>query len=93
MIDTSARPDTSEQQERRRLLLAMAKAGQFKGVTPRLLPAFLHPDRLNDKELVAELREQLDSLASAAFATLRNWWWRAYLMCRSENRRRFGSFS
>jgi pimeloyl-ACP methyl ester carboxylesterase len=51
LLDTSARPDTAEQSEKRRLLLAMSKAGQFKGVTPRLLPLLIHPDRLEDKDL------------------------------------------
>lgn len=51
LLDTSARPDTEEQQQKRRLLLAMSKAGQFKGVTPRLLPLLIHPDRIDDKDL------------------------------------------
>lgn len=51
LLDTSARPDTDEQKERRRLLLIMAQRGQFKGVTPRLLPMLIHPDRLKDVEV------------------------------------------
>src|SRR5258708_4660841 len=46
LLDTSARPDTMDQQQRRRLLMQMAKAGEFKGVTPRLLPVLIHPTRL-----------------------------------------------
>lgn len=49
LFDTTARPDTEEQRERRRGLLWLAKTGKFKGVTPRLLPMILHPDRLEDK--------------------------------------------
>lgn len=51
LLNTSARADMPEQRERRRLLLAMAKGGQFKGVTPRLLPMLIHPDRLQDTAL------------------------------------------
>lgn len=51
LLDTTARPDTPEQTARRRGLIELAEKGQFHGVTSRLLPAFLHPDRLNDKAL------------------------------------------
>lgn len=46
LLDTSARPDTAEQSRRRRLLMAMAESGQFRGVTPRLLPQLVHPSRI-----------------------------------------------
>lgn len=46
LLDTSARPDTEEQKRRRRGLMALSKSGQFKGVTPRLLPSLIHPSRL-----------------------------------------------
>src|SRR5258708_6586440 len=49
LLDTSARPDTPEQAERRRALIALAKTGKFKGVTPRLLPLLIHPARLQDR--------------------------------------------
>ena len=45
-LDTSARPDTEEQSRRRRLLMALADTGQFRGVTPRLLPQLIHPSRI-----------------------------------------------
>ncbi len=46
LLDTSARPDTPEQARRRRGLISFARSGLFKGVTPRLLPQLVHPDRL-----------------------------------------------
>lgn len=46
LLDTSARPDTAEQSKRRMDLMALARTGSFKGVTPRLLPLLLHPSRL-----------------------------------------------
>jgi pimeloyl-ACP methyl ester carboxylesterase len=51
LLDTSARPDTPEQTKDRRALINMCQQGQFKGVTPRLLPRWIHPSRLNDKAL------------------------------------------
>jgi pimeloyl-ACP methyl ester carboxylesterase len=47
LIDTQARPDTEEAKERRRGLIELSSKGQFKGVTPRLLPLLLHPDHLD----------------------------------------------
>lgn len=48
LCDTSARPDTPEQKTRRQTLLTLSRSGKFKGVTPRLLPSLIHPDRLED---------------------------------------------
>lgn len=45
LLDTSARPDTPEQTERRQALLALSRQGQFRGVTPRLLPLLVHASR------------------------------------------------
>ena len=46
LLDTSARPDTPEQARRRRGLMTLTRSGQFKGVTPRLLPQLVHPANL-----------------------------------------------
>jgi pimeloyl-ACP methyl ester carboxylesterase len=51
LLDTSARPDTPAQTTRRHDLIALAQRGEFHGVTPRLLPLLIHPDRLKDKAL------------------------------------------
>jgi pimeloyl-ACP methyl ester carboxylesterase len=68
LFDTSARADTPEQQERRRLLLALSRSGQFKGVTPRLLPLLIHPDRLQDKDLTTNVMAMAERVGRAAFA-------------------------
>ena len=47
LLDTSARPDDAVQARRRRGLMALTRSGQFRGVTPRLLPQLVHPDRLD----------------------------------------------
>jgi pimeloyl-ACP methyl ester carboxylesterase len=46
LLDTSARPDSEAQRERRLGLIELAQIGSFKGVTPRLLPLMLHEKHL-----------------------------------------------
>ncbi len=48
LFDTSARPDTPEQREKRQGLIRLSQTGKFKGVTPRLLPMLIHPDNLQN---------------------------------------------
>jgi pimeloyl-ACP methyl ester carboxylesterase len=48
LLDTSARPDTPEQTASRRNLMQMCERGEFKGVTRRLLPQWIHPSRVDD---------------------------------------------
>ncbi len=67
LLDTSARTDTPEQSERRRLLMDMSYAGEFKGVTPRLLPLLIHPDRQKDTELVASVMGMAERVGADAF--------------------------
>lgn len=59
LIDTSARADTDEQLARRGDLIKQVEkvaASWFTGVTKRLLPLLIHPDRQHDEELVATIK-------------------------------------
>ena len=67
LLDTSARPDSEEQTRRRRALLALARTGRFKGVTPRLLPTLLHPDRLADPILTGRVMAMAGRIGRDAF--------------------------
>lgn len=68
LMDTSARPDTPEQALRRRGLMALvARGNRFKGVTPRLLPLLLHPDRLGDQAICNEVMAMADRVGPAAY--------------------------
>jgi pimeloyl-ACP methyl ester carboxylesterase len=67
LLDTSARADTPEQRSKRQLLLTMSKTGQFKGVTPRLLPLLIHKDRLNDQELTITITAMAERVGRQAF--------------------------
>jgi len=51
LLDTSARADTPERAAQRRGFIELAQKGQFKGIQPRMLPVYLHPDHLRDKAL------------------------------------------
>ena len=66
LLDTSARPDTPEQARRRRGLMALTASGQFRGVTPRLLPQLIHPSRL-DGPLGAEVTAMAERVGKEAF--------------------------
>lgn len=67
LFDTSARPDSPEQRERRQALLALAQAGQFKGVTPRLLPLLIHPDHLQNKDVTDTIMAMAERVGRDAF--------------------------
>jgi pimeloyl-ACP methyl ester carboxylesterase len=66
LFDTSARPDTPEQTERRRGLFTLSQSGQFRGVTQRLLPMLVHPSRLNGP-LAAEVMAMAERVGRDAF--------------------------
>ncbi len=51
LLDTSARADTPERAAQRRGFIELAQKGQFKGITPRMLPVYLHPDHLTDEAI------------------------------------------
>lgn len=67
LFDTSARPDTPEQSRRRRGLMALSRAGRFRGVTPRLLPMLVHPDRVEEQPLADEVMAMADRVGKEAF--------------------------
>lgn len=68
LIATSARPDTHEQTERRCGLIALAERGRFRGVTPRLIPLLIHPDRLADEPLKQIIYDMAERIGPDAFA-------------------------
>ena len=57
LLDTTARDRDPGNKDRRRTMMAQAQAGKFKGITSRYLEAFLHPDRLADKELTGAVTD------------------------------------
>lgn len=67
LVDTTARPDTDEQKERRQGLIRLAKTGKFKGVTPRLLPLLIHPDRMEEDAVAGEVMRMAERVGRDAF--------------------------
>lgn len=72
LLDTSARADTPEQSQRRRDLLELSRLGQFRGVTPRLLPLLIHKDRLSDHALVQTIVNMAEAVGPDAFRRQQN---------------------
>ena len=67
LLDTNARADTPEAAARRRGLLALSEKGNFKGVTPRLLPLYLHENSLQQPALTAAVMDMAESLGPEVF--------------------------
>lgn len=67
LLDTSAAPDEPSRKRNREHLIRMAQAGRFRGVTPRLLPLFLHPDRLADAALTESVMAMTARVGRDAF--------------------------
>ncbi len=67
LLDTSARPDTAEQAERRRGFIELTHKGEFKGVTERLLPLLIHPDRTGDRDLTGTVMGMAERVGKEAF--------------------------
>lgn len=67
LLDTAAAPDTPEQTSRRRGLIDLASRGQFKGVTPRLLPLLVHPARITEQPLAGQVMAMAERVGPDAF--------------------------
>jgi pimeloyl-ACP methyl ester carboxylesterase len=67
LLDTSAHPDTQQMMKFRQELINLARIGQFKGVTRRLLPKLIHPDRLADHALVESITNMAERVGRDAF--------------------------
>ena len=67
LLDTTARPDTPDQLSRRRGLIQLARSGKFRGVTPRLLPLLIHPDRQFETALTATVMTMAERVGQEAF--------------------------
>jgi pimeloyl-ACP methyl ester carboxylesterase len=68
LLDTNARADTPAQRKRRQQLIRLSRVGNFKGVTPRLLPSLIHPDRLEETALTDTIYAMAGRVGQEAFA-------------------------
>ena len=67
LLDTAALPDSEERRQQRLELIKLAEIGEFKGVAPRLLPQFIHPDRLQDGKLTDAIMDMTQRVGRDAF--------------------------
>ena len=67
LLDTRARSDTPEETARRRGLLELSAKGEFRGVTPRLLPLLIHPDRQADDALTGVVMAMAEAVGREGF--------------------------
>src|SRR3546814_6064765 len=67
LLDTRFQTDSAEEAARRRGLIELAEKGQFKGVTPRLLPLFIHGARLDDAGLTGPVMAMTERVGREAF--------------------------
>ncbi len=66
LLDTTARPDTPEQTERRKMQFEMVKAGRFAEIPGMLFPALVHANRRNDTALRALVDDMFFALGPDA---------------------------
>ncbi len=64
ILDSSARADTPEKTENRYQMIALAEAGRFEEIVSSLIPAFVHPDRLNDPTLVEKITAMIERVGA-----------------------------
>jgi pimeloyl-ACP methyl ester carboxylesterase len=67
LLDTSARPETSEQSQQRKPQIAFAQGGRFDEVPALQFPVFVHPDRQDDAALRARVRAMAEETGAEVF--------------------------
>jgi pimeloyl-ACP methyl ester carboxylesterase len=67
LLDTSARPDTPQQTERRHAQIALAESGKLGEVAEALYPLFVHADRKGDQALKRTVLTMVDETGAEAF--------------------------
>jgi pimeloyl-ACP methyl ester carboxylesterase len=67
LLDTSARPETREQTERRKTLVGLAEAERFSEVNNFLWPVLVDPSRQKDSALRAEIDKMAEETGAEIF--------------------------
>ena len=67
LINTQARPDTSEATARRRGQIARARGGEYHAILDELFPGFVHPSRHGEAFLHQLVRDMGDDIGAEAF--------------------------
>ena len=67
LLDTSARPETPDQTERRRPQIALAESGRFAEVPALQFPVFVHRNRQGDEALRERVRIMAEETGAQVF--------------------------
>jgi pimeloyl-ACP methyl ester carboxylesterase len=67
LLDTSARPDVSEQTEQRRAQIELARRGRLAEVSDVLFPRLVHASRRDDEVLRRTVRQMAEEVGPEAF--------------------------
>ncbi|MPZ10278.1 MAG: alpha/beta fold hydrolase [Kiloniellaceae bacterium] len=67
VLDSRFQTDGAAEASRRRGLIELAEKGEFKGITPRLLPLFIHAARLDDAALTGTVEAMAERVGKDAF--------------------------
>ncbi len=67
LLDTSARPDTSEAKDRRARMIALAEGGAFEKTHGLLWDRLVHPDHQHDKALESKVLAMMRANGAQAF--------------------------
>jgi pimeloyl-ACP methyl ester carboxylesterase len=67
LLDTSARPETPEQTERRKPQIALAQGGRFAEVSALQFPVFVHRNRHGDEALKCRVGAMAEETGAQAF--------------------------
>jgi pimeloyl-ACP methyl ester carboxylesterase len=67
LLDTSARPETPEQTERRKTLIALAEKGRMREIMDVLWLVMVDPSRLKESALRAEMDKMAEETGTEAF--------------------------
>ncbi len=68
LLDTTARPDSPEQTERRKDAIALAASGGFERIMPGMLPLLVHPDHMAMERVGGLAKEMALAVGPEAFA-------------------------
>lgn len=72
LVDTTARPDSPEQSQRRKDAVALARAGGFDKIMPTMLPLLVHPDHLALERVGGVAKDMARAVGAEAFARQQN---------------------
>lgn len=67
LLNTKIRPDTAEEKATREAMIALAEAKGMEAVADRLMPAFLHPDHVDDPNLASVIRRMAEDTGVETF--------------------------